>query len=65
MRNCLEILKKQKIEGKITYQNGDITNGYVKDYDELGFVFTMSIEEAGPTNQPHFVPWVAIKEITM
>ncbi len=65
MRNCLEILKEQKICVTIRYQNGDKTNGYVKDYDELGFVFTMGIEDAGPSNQAHFVPWAAIKEITM
>lgn len=65
MRNCLEILKKQKIWATIRYQNGDVTQGYIKDYDDMGFVFTMSIEEAGSTNKPHFTPWAAIKEITM
>lgn len=65
MGNCLKIFKEYKIKAIIVYQNGDVISGYIKDYDELGFVFTKKIEEAGPTNQPSLVPWVAIKEVTM
>lgn len=65
MKNYLEILKREKILSTIIWINGDITEGYIYNYDELGIVYTISIEESGPSNPPHFVPWLSIKEITM
>ncbi len=64
MRNALKILKEQDIKVTINYSNGDVAKGYIQDYDRMGFVYTIGMLSPGPYNDPHFVPWVAIKDIT-
>ena len=65
MRKFLETLKKQNTQITIHYLNGDVKKGFIKDFDRIGFVYTIGMLEAGPNNIPHAVPWTVIKDISM
>lgn len=64
MRSFLETLKKQNVRVTINYSNGDMAKGYIKNFDRMGFVYTIGMIDVCSCNTPYFVPWVAIKNIT-